>query len=89
MRLLLVFLFLLLAILQYNLWVSPATVPKLWEMERKLEQLEMEKTKLQKRNQALEAEVKNLKESMDAVEERARRDMGLIKEGETFFQVIE
>ncbi|RLA21587.1 MAG: cell division protein FtsB [Gammaproteobacteria bacterium] len=88
-RLLILSLFILLGLLQYKLWRTNDGVPALWVMEQKLEQLEQEKEKLRERNLALEAEVNNLKESMDAIEERARQDLGMIKKGETFFQVVE
>jgi len=88
-RLLIFSLFILLGLLQYKLWRTNDGVPALWVMEQKLEQLEQEKEKLRERNLALEAEVNNLKESMDAIEERARQDLGMIKKGETFFQVVE
>jgi len=88
-RLLILSLFILLGLLQYKLWRTNDGVPALWVMEQKLEQLEQEREKLRERNLALEAEVNNLKESMDAIEERARQDLGMIKKGETFFQVVE
>lgn len=88
-RLLILSLLILLGLLQYKLWRANDGIPVLWTMEKKLEQLEQQKEKLRERNLALEAEVINLKESMDAVEERARHDLGMIKEGETFFQVVE
>lgn len=88
-RLLILSLFILLGLLQYKLWRTNDGVPALWVMEQKLEQLEQEREKLRERNLALEAEVNNLKKSMDAIEERARQDLGMIKKGETFFQVVE
>jgi len=88
-RLLIFSLFILLGLLQYKLWRTNDGVPALWVMEQKLEQLEQEREKLRERNLALEAEVNNLKKSMDAIEERARQDLGMIKKGETFFQVVE
>jgi cell division protein FtsB len=88
-RLLMLSLLILLGLLQYKLWRANDGIPALWVMEQKLGQLEQQKEKLRERNLALEAEVINLKESMDAIEERARHDLGMIKEGETFFQVVE
>ncbi len=84
-----VFLILLLGLLQYKLWFGDGSIPELRQMEQRVKQLQIEKQKLIERNLALEAEVINLKESMDAVEERARHDLGMIKKGETFFQVVE
>lgn len=89
MRLLIVFLIVLLGLLQYKLWLGDGSIPELIKMEQRVKELKQEKQKLIKRNLVLEAEVLNLKESMDAVEGRARHDLGMIKEGETFFQVVE
>ena len=48
-----------------------------------------ENQQLRERNQALEAEVQDLKQGLGAIEERAREELGMIKEGETFYQIIE
>ena len=52
-------------------------------------QVKLHNLRLQERNQALAAEVQDLKQGMEAIEEKARSEMGMIKEGETFYQIVE
>jgi len=89
MRLLTAFLLLLLLVLQYQLWLGDGSLPKMWQLGRAVEEQREENVRLRERNRALEAEVADLKEGVSAIEERARAEMGMIKEGETFFQVVE
>lgn len=78
-----------LAALQYRLWSGNGSLPEVWRLEG-IEAAQMEENKgLEERNQALAAEVMDLKDGMDAVEERARSEMGMIARGETFYQIIE
>jgi len=58
-------------------------------MKKAIAEQEAENEELRTRNKALEAEVQNLKKGLDAIEERARSELGMIKEGETFYRVIE
>ena len=82
-------LLILLIIMLYKQWFGEGGARELKEKQRLLEiQLEKNKT-LEIRNQQLKAEVADLKEGLEAVEERARSEMGMIKEGETFIRVIE
>jgi cell division protein FtsB len=74
--------------LQYRLWVSSNGVRDLWRTEAAIEAQRAENEELQRRNQRLAAEVRDLKEGRAAIEERARTDLGMIGEGETFFQVV-
>ncbi len=74
--------------LQYRLWVSPNGVRDLWRTEAAIDAQRAENEELQRRNQRLAAEVRDLKEGRAAIEERARTDLGMIGEGETFFQVV-
>jgi cell division protein FtsB len=74
--------------LQYRLWVSPNGVRDLWRTESAIEGQRAENEELQRRNRRLAAEVRDLKEGRAAIEERARTDLGMIGEGETFFQVV-
>jgi len=75
--------------LQYRLWFGEANVRQVWNLKDQIEQQQVENERLTERNQRLEAEVRDLKKGMAALEERARSDMGMVKEGETFFQLIE
>lgn len=82
-------LFLLLLVLQLRLWVGDSSVREVWRLQTAVEQQQQENQRLKERNQALEAEVDDLKQGVDAIEERARSELGMIKKDETFYQVIE
>jgi cell division protein FtsB len=79
----------LLVLLQYRLWYGTGGLPELWALEEVKESKIQDTNELQERNQALAAEVVDLKEGLDAIEERARDEMGMIKTDETFFQIID
>jgi cell division protein FtsB len=83
-----IFLFLLL-LLQYSLWFGNGGLLRVWQLHQAVEAQRVENVRLKGRNDALEAEVRDLKQGLEAIEERARSDLGMIKRGETFFQVIE
>ncbi len=76
------------ALLQYRLWVGEGSLPAAWALETAIERTQARIDRLQARNQALEAEVADLKTALEAVEERARMELGMIGPGETFYQVI-
>ncbi|MGE4071887.1 MAG: cell division protein FtsB [Lysobacterales bacterium] len=88
MRWLLLLLLLLLVTLQYQLWFRGG-MNDVWELEKALEVQRAENDVLRKRNDALAAEVDDLKRGQDAIEERARSELGMIKEGEKLIQVAE
>lgn len=79
----------LLLALQYRLWVSEDGLAELQRLNRSIKQQRQENIALTERNQVLDAEVQDLKSGLDALEERARSELGMVKQGETFFQVIE
>ena len=81
----LVFLFVL---LQFKLWVGDGSMVDVTELRKEIREQQAENKQLMARNEELEAEVKDLKEGLEAIEERARADLGMIKEGETFYHVI-
>jgi len=89
MRKIILILSILLLLLQYPLWFGKHSLPDAWQLKTKIETQERENEKLNERNRLLEAEVKDLKNGLEVVEEKARTELGLIKKGETFFQVIE
>ena len=89
MKWLFAILIVLLLLLQARLWFGDGSVGEVWRLRQQVEAQREENTTLRERNQALEAEVQDLKTGLDAIEERARAELGMIKEGETFFQVIE
>lgn len=79
----------LLLALQYPLWFGNGGVMALWQLQRELAAHQIEIAQLRERNRVLEAEVLDLKQGLEAVEERARKELGMVKKGETFFQIIE
>ena len=84
--------FVLLALLiwlQYKIWLQDGGVPEVLQLQQEVEQVKGEVQQLQERNASLDAEVKDLKKGLDAIEERARSEMGMIKKGEVYYQVIE
>jgi len=84
--------FVLLALLiwlQYKIWLQDGGVPEVLQLQQEVEQVKGEVQQLQERNASLDAEVKDLKKGLDAIEERARSEMGMIKEGEVYYQVID
>lgn len=84
-KLLVLGLLVLLLLLQYRLWNSFIEVR---DLERRMSAQEAQLQALQVRNQSLRAEVESLRKNDDAVEARARHELGLIREGETYFQII-
>jgi len=78
----------LLVALQYPLWIGKGSWLRVWELDRSLAAQKGETAKLKARNDALDAEVRDLKEGLEAVEERARLELGMIRKDETFYQVV-
>ncbi len=89
MRWLVWLLIVLLVLLQYRLWVGDGSFAEVWDLYQQVEVQREKNQQLRERNQALEAEVQDLKQGLGAIEERAREELGMIKEGETFYQIIE
>ncbi|HEY0634006.1 MAG TPA: cell division protein FtsB [Gammaproteobacteria bacterium] len=79
----------LLLILQYTLWLGEGGLVRVWSLSEQVAAQEQENAQLRERNKALEAEVLDLKQGLEAIEERARSDLGMIKKNETFHQVVE
>ena len=79
----------LLVILQVDLWIGEGSLTAMWQLESEMAKQERQNKRLQERNQALEAEVRDLKSGMQAVEERARAELGMVKENETFYQIVD
>jgi cell division protein FtsB len=78
----------LLVVLQYRLWIGNGSLTEVHHLEQTRQNLLDETRQLQERNQSLAAEVNDLKHGNDAIEERARNEMGLIKKDEVFYQII-
>jgi cell division protein FtsB len=81
-------LMLLLGGLQYPLWMGKGGWSEVWRLEQQVQVKRTENAKLAQRNTALPEEVKDLEDGLDAVEERARAELGMIRRGELFVQVV-
>lgn len=79
----------MLVLLQYVLWFGDGGIRDLWRLDAQVQVQREENTRLSDRNEALAAEVADLKEGLEAVEARARLELGMIRDGEVFIQVIE
>jgi len=79
----------LIVLIQYPLWAGKGGWIHAWEAEQKLAAQRARNQQLELRNASLEAEVKDLKHGTDAIEERARYELGMVKKDEVFFQVAE
>jgi cell division protein FtsB len=80
---------LLMVMLQLKLWTGQGNWRQVEDLRAQVAAQKKENDELLRRNQALAAEVKDLKSGVDAVEERARNEMGMIKPGETFYRVVD
>jgi len=79
----------LLLLLQYPLWFGSGGILAVWMLNREIDAQRAENARLAERNRILATEVVDLKQGLEAIEERARAELGMIKKGETFYQVIE
>ena len=82
-------LLLLLAGLQYRLWVGNGSLAQVTDLTQQIADQRAENEILLERNRVLDAEVLELKIGMETVEERARHELGMIKEGETLYQLAQ
>lgn len=79
----------LIALLQYPLWLGKGSWLRVWELNRQVHEQQEKNSALKARNAMLDAEVRDLKSGKAAIEERARSELGMIKQDEVFYQVIE
>jgi cell division protein FtsB len=79
----------LLIALQVHLWAGQGGLRELWRLEQRVEGQKDTNAQLRKRNDKLSAEVEDLKHGNEAIEERARSELGLLKPGETFYRVVD
>lgn len=79
----------LIALIQYPLWLGKGGWLKVWDYNYQLEQQKEVNQKLKIRNAGLEAEVRDLKQGYEAIEERARYELGMIRQDEIFIQIPE
>jgi len=88
MRIVILILFVILIMLQFKLWLGEGGVREVARLEERVETQELKNDELLQRNERLQAEVEDLRDRLDAVEERARNELGLIKPEEEFYQVV-
>jgi len=88
-KILIVLLVIILCLTQYRLWIGEGSFAQVVQLQKKIENQKIQNEQLKERNRILNAEVEALRNGLDAIEEKARSDMGMIKEGETFFMFTE
>lgn len=88
-RLIIPGLLLLFTALQVRLWVGEGSLAEVVQLQRQLAELQGELAQLRERNAALSAEVEDLRTGTEAIEARARRELGMIRDDETFYQIFE
>ncbi len=88
MRIVSLILFIVLILLQFKLWLGEGGFREVARLETRVEEQRQQNGDLLQRNAELQAEVEDLRERLDAVEERARNELGLIKPDEKFYQVV-
>lgn len=79
----------LFVLLQFKLWFGEGSMKDVWALDDAIAAQAAENAQLKERNQTLAAEVVDLKQGHEAVEERARYELGMIREGETFYQIVD
>ena len=89
MRYIAVILGLLFFVLQYELWLGEGSLATMWQLQQGIDEQKKENKKIANRNESLLAEVNDLKKGDTAIEERARNELGMIKKGETYIQVVD
>lgn len=81
-------LFVLFGLLQYTLWFGKNGISDFQNISSEIVLQEQVNTNLQARNQEMFAEIDDLRQGLDAIEERARHELGMVKDGETFYRII-
>jgi cell division protein FtsB len=79
----------LIVLIQYPLWLGKGSWLRVWEVDQQIRAQRETNRQLKARNDGLEAEVRDLKVGVEAIEERARSELGMIRNDEMFFQVLE
>jgi len=89
MKIIVAIIILLIVHLQYRIWVGDGSIAEIEAYQQRLDELKKQVEEKRQRNEALYAEVLDLRKGQEAIEERARDELGMIKEDETFFHVLE
>ena len=79
----------LIVLIQYPLWLGKGSWARVWEVDQQIKTQHNRNAQLKARNNAMAAEVRDLKDGLEAIEERARSELGMIKQDEIFFHVLE
>lgn len=79
----------LLLLLQYPMWLGKGGWIKVWDLNRQITEERSTNLQLEARNALLDADVTDLKQGTQAIEERARNDLGMIKSNEVFYQIVD
>lgn len=79
----------LILLIQYPLWLGKGGWLRAWQLERDLSNQKIRSSQLEARNAGLAAEVGDLKQGTEALEERARYELGMVRNDEVFFQIVE
>jgi cell division protein FtsB len=79
----------LILLLQYPLWLGKGGWMRVWDLDQKVTAQQGVNERLKRRNDGLDAEVRDLKNGLGAIEERARFELGMVKDDEVFFQILE
>ena len=88
MKIILIALALLLGLLQYEFWFSDGGIRTVWDLKKNIAHQEKINADLDKKNEVLIAEIKDLRSGNEAIEARARNDLGMVKKSETFYQIV-
>ena len=83
-----IILLVLLGLLQYRLWFGKNSVPDYFSRQQEVQTQALQNANLAQRNALLQADISDLKIGLEAIEERARNELGLIKQGETFYRIL-
>ncbi|MFJ9449481.1 MULTISPECIES: cell division protein FtsB [unclassified Herbaspirillum] len=89
MRLIILCLTALLVLIQYPLWLGKGGWLRVWDLDKQVQQAQKKNDELKARNAKLESEVEDLKQGTGSVEERARYELGMIKQNEVFIQILD
>ncbi|MGH8682029.1 MAG: cell division protein FtsB [Burkholderiales bacterium] len=79
----------LVVLIQYPLWLGKGGWLRVWDSDRQLASQKAKNEMLQARNEALDAEVRDLKQGYEAIEEQARFELGMVRKDEVFFQIVD
>lgn len=84
-----IILFIILLFMQYRLWFDAGGLRQIWQMKKQLAVARSENEQIKQGNQALMLQIHQLHQNQDAIESRARHELGMVKKGETFYQLVE